>query len=81
MSEQISPREFGQLEGAVKALDSKMGELAADVVALSEKVDTLTTLLTEAKGGWRALMWVAGASATLGGAVVAIVKMFLPAAR
>lgn len=81
MSDQINPREFGQLEGAVKALTSKMGDLATDVEELSKKVDNLTTLITEAKGGWRALMWVAGASATAGGAVVAIVKMFLPVAR
>lgn len=81
MAEQIDPRDFGQLEGAVKALTSKMGDLTEDVETLSKKVDALTNLLTEAKGGWRALMWVAGASATLGGAVVAIVKMLMPVAR
>lgn len=81
MSEQIDPRDFGRMEGAVEALSSKMGALTDEVDSLNKKVDNLTALITEARGGWRALMWVAGASATAGGAVVAIVKMLMPVAR
>ena len=33
------------------------------------KLDTVLTTLTQAKGGWRALMWVGGVATTLGGGI------------
>lgn len=66
MAEQVDPREFGKLEGAVEALKVDVDSLKTDVKDLSKKLDQVLDKLNEAKGGWRALMMLGGAGATLG---------------
>lgn len=46
--------------------DEQLDKLTAAVKTLSDKVDTISATLTEAKGGWRMLMMVGGASGVLG---------------
>ena len=70
MAEQISPQEFGELKGTVKAVDSKVGDLEEKVEKLAMKVDNLIEIVTEARGGWRTVVWLGSVSATLGGAIV-----------
>lgn len=66
MAAQIDPREFGKLEGAVDALKTDVDQLKGNVKELSQKMDQVLEKLSEAKGGWRALMLLGGAGATLG---------------
>lgn len=66
MAEQVDPREFGKLEGAVDALKADVDSLKKNVETLSNKMDLVLDKLNEAKGGWRALMMLGGAGATLG---------------
>lgn len=67
MEEQmIDPREFGRLEGAVAALKTEMNEVKDRQAAIDGKLDQVLTKLSEAKGGWRLLMLLGGAGATLG---------------
>lgn len=54
--------DIAQLEVTVASLSTQVAELTRTVNALRDQ-------LTEARGGWRALMLLGGASATLGGAV------------
>jgi predicted secreted protein len=53
---EIDPRDFGSLEARVAELENKVDNM-------SKKLDTILVTLTEAKGGWRMLMGVAGAAA------------------
>lgn len=73
MAEQIDPRSFGQLEGAVKALADRVSELTDDMEGMRRDLRALTGVLSEAKGGWRTLAWLAGAAAAAGSVVTWIV--------
>ncbi len=68
-AEMIDPREFGRLEGAVTALKADVDQLKGDVKDLSGKMDEVLDKLSEAKGGWKLLMAMGGAAATLGGLI------------
>lgn len=61
MSE-IDPQEFGELKAEVRMLVTAVRDLDG-------KVDTIHDKLTEAKGGWKVLMGLGGASSILGGLV------------
>ena len=72
----IDARAFGQLEGEVKALAGMLAQqndtLAQQNAALSlltTKLDAVSTTLSEARGGWRTLLWLSGASAAVAGLV------------
>jgi hypothetical protein len=63
----IDPREFGHLEGAVDNLKKEVDDIKAKQTLMDQKLDLVLDKLSEAKGGWRALMLLGGAGATLGG--------------
>jgi hypothetical protein len=65
----IDPREFGRLEGAVAALKTELDSVKDRQVAIDGKLDQVLDKLSEAKGGWRLLMALGGAAATLGGII------------
>lgn len=70
MSEQISGRDFGRIEAEVIALKAQNARLEQQIGRLDEKLELLVAAVTEAKGGWRMLMAVGGASAAAGAAVI-----------
>lgn len=59
-------RDIGQLQARVAGLEAQM---AQQLKILAEMQRTLS----EARGGWRALMWLGGAGAALGAAVTSLV--------
>jgi phage shock protein A len=65
----IDARAFGQLEGEVKALHAMLTEQNATLASLQKQISDLTTTLSEARGGWRTLLWLGGASAAAASAV------------
>lgn len=50
--------------------DAEITQLKDDMRSLKDDVHEIKIMLAEAKGGWRGLMFVAGAGATLGAIVV-----------
>lgn len=73
MSDAPSPREFGQLEERVRALDSKFGHMNDQLHAMNGKLDDLTRLAERGKGAyWGAL----GLASTVGAVVAWGVKTF-----
>lgn len=62
----IDPREFGRLEGAVSALKTELDSVKDRQVAIDGKLDQVLERLSEARGGWRLLMLLGGAGASLG---------------
>jgi len=69
----IDARAFGQLEGQVHALTTMMSTQSKtladqnDVLArLNVKIDNLSSTMSEAKGGWRTVVWLTGIAASLG---------------
>jgi hypothetical protein len=68
-SKVIDPREFGRLEGAVAALKTELDDVKVKQAAMDAKLDLVLDKLSEAKGGWKLLMAMGGAAATLGGLI------------
>jgi hypothetical protein len=66
----IDPQEFGELKAEVRMLIGAVRDLDG-------KVDTIHDKLTEAKGGWKVLMGLGGASSMIGAAVTWIVTHML----
>ena len=62
----IDPREFGRLEGAVEQLKTELTGVKQQQAMMDEKLDRVLDKLSEAKGGWKLLMALGGAAATLG---------------
>lgn len=63
MSEdQIDRRDYGRLEAQVE-------QLARDVYALKETVETMRDMLQQAQGGWKLLLAVSGAAAAAAAAI------------
>jgi hypothetical protein len=65
----IDPREFGRLEGAVAALKTELDDVKTKQATIDAKLDQVLDKLSEAKGGWKLLMAMGGAAATLGGLI------------
>lgn len=66
-------RDIGKHDAQIEALDKDLREMREDMRRIFEKLDSINQTLSEAKGGWKTLMWVAGASAALGGVVVKLI--------
>ena len=65
-SHMIDPRDFGRMEGELAACKAEIAALKAQAARTEDKVDAVLDKLSEAKGGWKALMLLGGAGATLG---------------
>ena len=63
-------RDLGKHDAQIEALERDVHEMRKDMRRLFEKLEEINTTLATAKGGWRTLMWVAGASAAAGGLIV-----------
>ena len=57
----IDPQEFG-------ALKNEVASLRRDLEEFNQTLKAVNATLQEARGGWKTLMWMAGAAASLGAA-------------
>lgn len=70
----IDPVEFGEIKGAVAALQVQVSDIRANQMAMNQKMDLVLDKLAEARGGWRALMMLGGASGSLGAGITWVVS-------
>lgn len=61
--------DIGRLEAEVAHMTAIVAELKASNKKMSEKLDEIVAVLAEARGGWRTMMWMGGAAASLGAAL------------
>lgn len=61
--------DIGKLETEVSHLRKDVAELKTMVQSLTANLAQVQTQLSEAKGGWRALMLMGGAASALGAAI------------
>lgn len=66
MSE-IDPRAFGRLESEVENLQELVRAQTVAMNLMNERLNTMNTTLSEARGGWRTVMLIGGSAASLGG--------------
>lgn len=64
----IDPQQFGALQAQVAALVASDVETAKTLRALTEQVTAMRVQMAEARGGWKVLLALGGASASLGSA-------------
>lgn len=65
-------RELATHTAEIKHLQDDMDKLVADMKQIKECLGDIKTTLSEARGGWRTLMIVGGASAAIGSLVTSI---------
>ena len=70
MPDEIDRQEFGRLQAEVGALRRDIDRMAATVDSMAETLDQVRQQLTEARGGWKMMMLMGGAGATLGALIV-----------
>lgn len=58
--------EYGELRGAVAALQTQIAQITERQSRIDGKLDTVISELAAAKGGWRVMMLVGGAASSLG---------------
>jgi len=68
-------RDIGKHDAQIEALDKDLREMREDMRRIFEKLDSINQTLSEAKGGWKTLMWVAGLSAAAGGLAFKLVSI------
>jgi hypothetical protein len=69
MGEAMIERDIGRLEGEVQALARSVYQFSEKLEETNRHVSAINTTLAEAKGGWRMLVWLAGASGSIGAAL------------
>lgn len=65
----IDPQEFGRLQAQVEQLLESNRLLTESVSTMSTAIQAMQLQMAEAKGGWKVLMLLGGASASLGSAL------------
>lgn len=65
----IDPIDYGELKGSVNALKGELHEVKQRQQQIDAKLDLVLDKLSEARGGWKLLMLLGGAAATLGAGI------------
>ena len=60
----------------IKHIQDDMDEMKADIEQIKKSLANIDKMLSEAKGGWRTLMWVAGASSAVTAFLIMIYQSF-----
>ncbi len=68
---------IARLEESFEAMSREMGEMKQAHRGLNEKMDLVLTTLSEARGGWRTLVWIGTSCATLGAGLAWVVEQLL----
>ena len=61
--------QIARLEERIASMDKDMRAQTDQIRELKEKLDQVILALSEAKGGWKTLMWLGGAAAAVGALV------------
>jgi prefoldin subunit 5 len=69
-------RELATHAADIAHLQRDMDKMAADMEEIKKSLANISNTLSEAKGGWRVLMLVAGASGTLASGLTWLVQHF-----
>jgi prefoldin subunit 5 len=65
----FDPKEFGRLQAQVEQLLESNRLLTESVSTMSTAIQAMQLQMAEAKGGWKVLMLIGGASASAGGLI------------
>lgn len=60
----------------IRHIQDDMDRMANDITSIKESLEKINQTLSEAKGGWKTLMWVAGASSAVTGFLISLYAFF-----
>lgn len=66
---EINPVEFGALKAELAAQRRDIDRIVSRLDEMAQSVQKIEKTLSEARGGWKALVWVSGFSGSFGAAV------------
>jgi methyl-accepting chemotaxis protein len=66
---EISPEKFGELRAEVAAQRREIDRMSIAIEQMTTALNEIRQTMSEARGGWQAIAWVAGVASTLSGAV------------
>ena len=69
----LTARELATHAADIKHMQEDMDKMLEQMKAMQTTLSAINATLSEAKGGWKMLMMIAGASGTLGAGVVQLV--------
>lgn len=78
MTDPSLERVIGGLEAQVHSMGNAIALLTNKVDTLDDKLDGVEKTLSEARGGWRTLIWIAGAAGSVGAALSYLASFFIP---
>ena len=78
MTDQSLERVIGGLEAQVHSMGNAIALLTNKVDTLNAKLGAVENTLAEARGGWKTLIWIAGAAGSLGAALSYLASLFIP---
>ena len=70
-------RELAVHETEIKHLQADMDKLVADMDDIKKTLNAISNTLAEARGGWKALMFLGGAGGVLGSAITYFVQEWI----
>lgn len=73
-------RDLGKHDAQIEALTVQFNRMHSDMQRMLEELQLIQSTLAEARGGWKTMMMVGGASAAVGALVVKVMSwlQFLP---
>lgn len=74
-------RDIGKHDAQIDALQKQIAMLHDDMKRLNETISEIQATLSEARGGWRTLMWIGGAGAAAGAAATKLLTWLLTVPR
>jgi len=60
----------------IKHIQDDMDEMKVDIEQIKNSLANIDKMLSEAKGGWRTLMWAAGAGGAVAAFVITVQQFF-----
>lgn len=65
-AQMIDPQEFGRLQAEVQGQRRDLDRMAGSLDTMAKSLTAIQDQLSEARGGWKIMLMVGGASATVG---------------
>ena len=69
MSDENLIREIATHGAEIKHIQDDLDKIATEMAEVRKSLDAINKTLSEAKGGWKLLMWIGGAVSALTGVV------------
>lgn len=69
-------RELATHSVEIRHIQDDMDKMMADMADIKKSLQAINETLSEAKGGWKTLMWVAGASSAVTGFFIGLYAFF-----